>query len=296
MGTYPEAQYVIDELSPMLEELLPVKPGSVEYATPGTYTFVVPKKVTKLTFYAKSATSGSGGGGAGGQAAGINFDEYGNGCMGGAGGGGAGGGGGSVQRIVQGTISVTPEQVITIKVGAGGNAGYGGTGGLGTTSSCSATQTGARGGNGGASGVTSIGSDLVFPSVAGGSGGYGGGPGHQFNGNGISAPSGSGGQAGTNASTQTYTTSTNTIVTSDKGNSVTNTNPTNGSSGYYDNTWYVRNYGGTGGYVLCTDDSSLSGVQGGSGGTGANGGKGTAATSGTSGRNGKNGYVKLSWG
>src|SRR3989339_555486 len=79
--------------------------ASISYTTPGTYSFTVPAGVTQVLI------TGSGAGGAGG----IGWFFYG---PTGHGGGGSGGGGGAA--VNQYPVSVTPNEVIPVVVGAGG--------------------------------------------------------------------------------------------------------------------------------------------------------------------------------
>ncbi|WP_018306934.1 hypothetical protein, partial [Desulfitobacterium hafniense] len=85
--------------------------GSASWTTPGTYYWAVPDGITTVMV---RITSGSGGGG-GGQPV-INYNggyTY-----------GGGGGGGSDSYV--GMVGVTPGQVVTVVVGAGGIAGTNG--------------------------------------------------------------------------------------------------------------------------------------------------------------------------
>ncbi|MGX9981989.1 glycine-rich domain-containing protein [Methylobacterium fujisawaense] len=131
------------------------------YSAPGNYTWTVPDTVTQIRV---RAWSGGGGGGAGSSSAS----------------GGSGGGGG-----VHGdeTYDVTPGQVLSIIVGAGGAPGVasasaptaGGTGGT-TSVGALMTLTGGRGGQAGNGGTatqlsdtgTAAGASLVVPGYFGG--------------------------------------------------------------------------------------------------------------------------------
>ena len=137
--------------------------GSKEYTTTGLSTFKVPDGVTLLTVDLKGA-----GGGAGGN------DSPGAGYAGYAG------------RRVQGTISVSPGDTLTIGVGQGGRPGSqggGAPGGAGGTSMSG--YNGGKGGNSGGSGGSGAGGggggatvllrNGVPVAIAGGGGGGGGG-------------------------------------------------------------------------------------------------------------------------
>lgn len=104
----------------------------LRYSTAGTYSWTVPAGV-----YLVYVEVRPGGGGSGGATS-----------SGGSGGGGGGGG------QAEGWVAVTPGQVITIIVGAGGTAG-----------------TGSPAVNGGAGGSSSFGSTLPISATGGGGGG-----------------------------------------------------------------------------------------------------------------------------
>lgn len=61
-NNWSEAQYIIDELKAALG---PLEPGQAVFDKPGSYTFTVPAKCTKIYIEAISASSGGGGGGGG---------------------------------------------------------------------------------------------------------------------------------------------------------------------------------------------------------------------------------------
>ncbi|HVS58348.1 MAG TPA: DUF2341 domain-containing protein [Candidatus Saccharimonadales bacterium] len=149
--------------------------GSASYSTAGTYSFTVPTGVTSLTIKAWGAGGGGGGGG-----------TY--------GGGGSGGGGG----FIQSTLSVSPGENLTVKVGGGGGAGT------------YRTYSGDGGGGGGYSSAYNGSTPLVIAAGGGGGGGAayypyygnsgGGGAGGGTTGlSGSSSNSGNGGGGGTPA-------------------------------------------------------------------------------------------------
>ncbi len=156
-GAAPSVAY--HPAAPFLAFTLPqLTPGFArEQVFTSTGSFVVPRGSTSLRAYAWGA---GGGGGASASA----------GC--GAGGGGGGG-------YARGVFNVTPGQVITITVGAGGTAGSGSAngGGGGTTSAGPLLCAGGGGGiyssayatDGGGGGAASGGS-LNLPGLNGGSG------------------------------------------------------------------------------------------------------------------------------
>lgn len=166
--------------------------GSQAYTT-GSGTFTVPADVTNLYV----SVCGAGGGGGGGS-------DYGS------------GGGGSGGWYVEQQLSVTPGQVLSYSVGAGGTGSGSGTAG-GNTTFGSLTCTGgaggtrdARGVNGtpagqegqpgslytGVGGVAGQGGSTPFGS--GGNGGIGGGPGGSGPAGGSASGYGSGGGGGCN--------------------------------------------------------------------------------------------------
>ena len=112
----------------------------ISYTTAGTYSYTVPAGVTSIDLLA------AGGGGSGGGAY-FSFT---------AGGAGGGGGGGQVQNLT--SVSVTPGQVLTIVVGAGGQSTAGNAGNVGgnTTIMGTGVSVTARGGAGGGLGGGAI--------------------------------------------------------------------------------------------------------------------------------------------
>ncbi|WP_435607732.1 hypothetical protein [Pseudomonas knackmussii] len=115
--------------------------GLQQFTSSGSFT--VPTGVT--TIYASGCAGGGGGGGGGGGQGGFF--------------GSGGGGGGAGQQRIRVPFTVTPGQVISITIGAGGTAG---------TTSTSA------GGAGGAGGNTVIGSLLTLTGGSGGGAGQNG--------------------------------------------------------------------------------------------------------------------------
>lgn len=87
---------------------LPAVPGMVSWASPGTYTWTVPPKVTRVTIEIYGASGGGGG----------FYDNY-NGDWGYVNGCGGGGGGYAKKN----NIPVSPGQTITIVIGSGGSYG-----------------------------------------------------------------------------------------------------------------------------------------------------------------------------
>lgn len=178
-----------------------------EWATAGTYSFIVPDEVFDI--YIDAGGAGAGGGGAGGgwfQDRGVLISEgvweYRA--------GGGGGGGGAGDTVINHHMSVTPGETITIVIGAkglggaggiapGGNAANGTVGGDTSVQSMSETllRVGGTGGIGGAgfgppSNLNGAGGGPGFPGGFFGTDGYFGGPG----GNGGSSVFGSGGFGG----------------------------------------------------------------------------------------------------
>jgi len=162
------------------------------FSTPGPFAFTVPDNVT--TLYLSGCAAGGGGGGAGGgyPSGPTPYDYI------GGGGGGSGAAGESIDSMA---ISVTPGQVITGIIGAGG---VGGTGALVNVSG----NDGTAGGNTTFGAVTLIGG-AAGEGGKGPSGSTAGGPGGLPNGNfgndgnlggsggpGVSGPYGIGGGAG----------------------------------------------------------------------------------------------------
>jgi hypothetical protein len=116
--------------------------GTVEYSTPGAYTFKVPPGIRSITV----DLAGAGGGGGGSSEVGA---------------GGGGGGGGSGGNYIGQTLAVVPGETITIQVGGGGaGAPY-----VGRTTGAPAGATG---------GTTTISGSFGSLSAAGGGGGGGG--------------------------------------------------------------------------------------------------------------------------
>ena len=153
--------------------------GRQNYTSGGTSSFTVPNGVTSITVKAW----GGGGGGGGGAATGGT--------------GGVGGGAGFTYT----TVSVTPQDVLTVYVGGGGTGG---------TYSSSGTVAGGGGGGGGYSAIYNNTTSTMLVVAAGGGGGGGarqarsggaGGAGGGTNGtagsNGYSATNGAGGGGGT---------------------------------------------------------------------------------------------------
>ncbi len=164
-------------------------PVTVTYTAPGTYVFTVPAGVTSI---AVEAEGGGGGGGSGGSATSSQFTFLGNTTQTTA--TGAAGGDGAHGELVTQAIAVTPGEVITVVVGAGGAGGEasnswfpveiaeGGAGGAGHTpggAGSSATGgynnngwlSGAGGGAGGSTAVIHGGGTLAAQGGGGGGGG-----------------------------------------------------------------------------------------------------------------------------
>ena len=155
------------------------------FDTPGTYTFTVPAGVTSITIECWGA------GGAGG------------GAYIGAGGGGGGG------AYNKGVFNVSPNQKLTVTVGAGGIGvnGENGVNGGTTTVSGSPGTISANGGSGGEAGygwkfLFIISNDYGTGGAGGAGGSYAGGTGGTANGNGAGGGGGAGnaqpGNAGSN--------------------------------------------------------------------------------------------------
>ena len=149
-------------------------PGSQSYTTAGTYSFTVPAGVTRITPII------TGGGGAGGwNDSGYSTHNY-----------WAGGGGGGGTYI--GLASVTPGQVVTVVVGAGGlPLGAMGIANPGGASSVLGMVGG--GGGGGGNTYTDPGGREVAPAYGGTGGGYGGSGGNGSTGGSAYGGSGLGG-------------------------------------------------------------------------------------------------------
>lgn len=135
--------------------------GSAVFSTAGNDAFTIPGGVTNIVV--KAWGGGGGGGGGGGASA-----------------GGAGGGGGYVET----TLTVTPNETLSINVGGGGGGGVGGG---------SSNSSGGGGGGGGYSRITRGSTSLVI--AAGGGGGGGGGRSSNYTGG---AGGGGGGTSGEN--------------------------------------------------------------------------------------------------
>jgi hypothetical protein len=143
---------------------------TVTYSTAGTYTWTVPAGVNSIR-----VLDCIGGGGGGGGASGTNA------------GGSAGGGGGNAK---DGVYTVTPSEVLTIVVGAGGTPGFGGVsptngGSGGTTYIQRANGTvlcSASGGGGGSAGNNAL------QTTSRGVGGAAVGGGRNFSGSGGGFP------------------------------------------------------------------------------------------------------------
>ena len=101
---------IINTINSLIENFQNVG-GFKKYANAGTYTFVVPIGITEISV---SAIGGGGGGGGGG---GSNTSSY---------GGGGGGGGGYGNYTINQSISVTPEEELTVIIGSGGAGGESG--------------------------------------------------------------------------------------------------------------------------------------------------------------------------
>ena len=131
--------------------------GSIEYNTPGDYTWICPKGVRYVYVIAWGGFGGGGGGGGG-----RVYTPW-----GGYNTAGTGGGGGSAPDAIMAMIAVTPKTTYNITVGAGGK---GGAGGVGTTSYVSAGSAGSDGADGG---DTSFGELMICRGGKGGTGGLG---------------------------------------------------------------------------------------------------------------------------
>jgi len=155
-------------------------PTTATYTSPGSYTFTVPAGVTSLN---ATIAGGSGGGGGGGSSAGQT-------------------GGTSYQDIR--TITVTPGETITIKVGDGGQGGRSGIPNCGSDGVTwfavdgDVAQRRGQGGSGYASGAAGSGAGCVysFNPTGGWSGGGGGSSALTYSSGTIIAGGGSGGNGG----------------------------------------------------------------------------------------------------
>jgi len=233
-------------------------------------SYTVPAGVTQLVV----KTWGGGGGGAGSQ---DGSDS-----------GGAGGGGG----FAQATITVTPGETLTIKVGGGGGAGghssgSGGTNGGGSGGLVEGALVGGSGGGGGYSEVLR-GSTPLVQAGGGGGGGYAG----EFSGNGGgggagggnsgvaggSTFSGNGGGAGTQSTGGTGGPNTTCFDSGSAGNGSANQGGTGGSNGSFCNA----SGGGGGGGQFGGGGGGLSNSgAGGGGGSDLVTGSNTAETAGS---------------
>lgn len=204
---------------------------SQTFTTSGSFTVTVPTRVTEM--FAKLTAAGGGGGGGGRS---------------GIGGGGGAGGQGSAPVIT--AFSVTPGDVLTITLGAGGTAGLGAT--------AAAPVTGGSGGQGGVAEIVNNGTVTVC-LVAGGAGGAGG----------VGATSGPTSAGGTGVSS-IYTANSFTSSGGNGGNGATV-----GTAGSQGGASFTSS-GGTGG--AGTAGGAGGGGGGGAGlGNGANGGAGNTA-------------------
>ena len=229
----------------------PTNTGNL-FTTPGICTWVVPPEVTSIGV---NLCGGGAGGGAGGGGSSGGYYA----------GGGGGGVGGAAAVCNTSTISVTPGQVLTIKVGAGGGGGSGSGSGYALEGVCPSGMTSGGTGYYGSAGQSStINSTLVVGPggtndnyyYGGGAGGGGAGCYGSTNGN----PGGGGGSGN------------NSICPITKG--------TNGNGGGTGGGWGDPGVGGAGG--------SGCGAGGGGGGGGARyGGAGGAGGAGA------NGFVKI---
>jgi len=154
--------------------------GSATYTSPGTHTFTVPAGVTSLN---TTIVGGGGGGGGGGSSAGQT-------------------GGTSYQDLR--TITVTPGETITIKVGAGGQGGRSGIPNCGSDGVTwfavdgDVAQRRGQGGAGYASGGAGSGAGCLysFNATGGWAGGGGGSSALTYSSGTIIAGGGSGGAGG----------------------------------------------------------------------------------------------------
>jgi len=256
-----------------------VAPGSTLYDTPGTYTFVVPAGVTKIS--AVAVGGGGGGGATWAQSAGS---------------GGA--------LAYANDIAVTPGQSITITVGAGGyGAHY-------TTTTGYASSVGsffsASGGENGwttqavpASGtVTALGgrggSSRGSYGGGGGAGGYGGPGGTGGYSNDQTDGSGGGGGGGGGYASSTYSFGGGGGVgLFGQGASGAKGDYNNGNT-FYSDTRYSGKGGSNGADGYPNDNGTYSGTGGKFGGGGAGGG--TSMNSSPQQCRGGNGGVRIIWG
>ena len=181
-----------------------------ELDNPGTFTVAVPSGITTMDVVARA---GSGGGGAGGDSKFAN--------------GGGGGGGGGEGAYYSGTVTVTPGEILTVVVGAGGGRGSigqnGSSGGLtsitgsvtgsifslnpglfGTKGAAASPGSGGAGGARGLGGASSVVTGAIPPAsstagqngTAGGAGSTGGNTGGSRGSGGINTSGGAGGEGG----------------------------------------------------------------------------------------------------
>ena len=161
---------------------------TVQFNSPGTYTFTVPAGVTSVDL---TAQGGAGGGGAGGTSTSSQFLTTSTTASGGRGGNGAGG-----QSNSATAIAVVPGDTLTIVVGAGGQGAPAtnselppereqpGSGGAGNPAGAAGMQPDGgvgqqgllSGGGGGAGGTTTVsrGGTALLAAQGGGGGGGGG--------------------------------------------------------------------------------------------------------------------------
>ena len=143
--------------------LAPLSNAEVIFDTPGTYTFQVPPSVSNVSMV---CVGGGGGGGCGGSNAGTAY--------------GSGGGGALMYRN---NYAVTPNQPLTVTVGAGGTGG---------------NMTNRVGANGGDSFVMTSGGTIICQAKGGTGGGTTAGIGGQYSA-GVGDGGGSGGNGAVNA-------------------------------------------------------------------------------------------------
>lgn len=154
-------------------------------------TFTPPAGVARLDVIGRPGAGGAAGGGGGGGGFG--------GATGGGGGGGRGGGGGASAMNIATRLQVTPGNVLTITVGAGGVGGTAGTAGP-------PNAAGGAGGSGGAGSVSEIlagATSLYRWSRTGSAGGIGCGAGGTGGGAGAAGTAGAGGAGATTGGTTT---------------------------------------------------------------------------------------------
>ena len=252
-------------------------PSQVLFTTTGAQNWTVPPGITEI-----SAVVVGGGGGGGGGETGRN-----EGVTGGAGGG-----------LAYGTFAVTPGEVLTVTVGAGGTAGpAGGNGGTGGSSSIARGATVLLSGGGGGGGqnrstaTVTGGASTGTARTAGGAGGNSGG-------NSTDTGSGGGGAGGYSAAGGAG------------GTTGAGASSTGGGGGGGGATNSGQGYGGGGVGVLGAGANGTGGALnaigvGGSGGAngtrpagGAYGGGGGACDddTGSAGGAGGNGVVRIIWG